>query len=141
MAEWTTVKTEIFDLLVADSTYLTNMDDPVAPAYRTFYERNPEVPTTFPYVVYEIEDVIQSQEHGRTLLVSSGNLAFGIWSKNSAKDFETISDRIVFLLHQKASESGWRAILAGMIPEVYDEEFDAHMKRVNFVLWNRTAII
>ena len=135
------MKTEIFDLLVADAQYLSDMDDPVAPAYRTFYERSPITPNVYPYVVYEIEDVIQSQEHGRTLLVSSGTLAFGIWSKDGGDTYETISDRIVFLLHQKASSSGWRAILASMIPEVYDEEFEAYMKRVNFTLWNRTAII
>jgi len=139
MAIWTDVKTQIRTVLTDDTTYLGLLDDPASSPYRTYYNMNPEEPV-YPLVVYGIEGGLQSEGHERSLLVSNSVLQFAIWARNNV--YETIADRIIYLLHNKKSGGGWRAILSNPnAAEGYDQEFDAWEKRISFTLWNREAII
>jgi len=133
-----TVKTAIYNRLVADVTYLALLGVPTSAPFQTFAERVPEEPT-FPEVVIVYDGGPADQDYDRTTLVTVDTVTFTAWTKDD--QFETILDRIVYLMHQKPFSTGFRLILSSKTGEIFNEEFDAYGKGAIFDLHYRRATI
>ena len=135
----TSVKTAIYNRLVADTTYLALLGVPTTAPYKTFVNLAPKEPT-FPEVVLTFGDTITDQEFDGDTLVSVGGFIATAWTLDHT--YETILDRIVYLVHQKPfTTTGFRLIFAGRGEEIFNEEFDAYGKQARFDLHYRREII
>jgi len=123
------LRTDIWTVLTEDATYISRMGSPASVPFQTFYIKPPEKPT-FPETVFHFPGTTYGQEHDRDILSSRVQVVFSIWTVD--EDYNSIADRIIFLLHQKEQSNGWRAILAFASDEVYDSEFDTYGKRLTF---------
>ena len=132
------VKTAIYNRLVADVTYLALLGVPTSAPFQTFAERVPEEPT-FPEVVIVYNGGPADQEFDATTLVTVDEVTITAWTEDDS--FETILDRIVYLMHQKPFSTGFRMILSGKTGETFSEEFDAYGKGATFDLHYRRATI
>ena len=132
------VKTAIYDRLVADTTYLALLDVPTAAPFQTYAERVPDEPT-FPEVVIVYGPGNTDQEFDATTLVTVDEVIITAWTEDDS--YETILDRIVFLMHQKPFSEGFRLISAGKTGEIFNEKFDAYGKGATFDLHYRRATI
>ena len=124
-----TIRSDVYNALVNDGTYISCMSGPTSVPYQTFFIRPPKLPS-FPETVFHFGSSIFNKEHGRTIIGSSIPLIFSIWSKDDA--CETIAKRIIFLLHQTEHANGWKAALANQSNQEYDEEFDVFGMRLIF---------
>ena len=134
----TTVKAAIYNRLVADVTYLALLGVPTTAPYQTFLNLAPKKPS-FPEVILTFGETSTDQEFDGDTLVSVGGFIATAWTLEHT--YETILDRIVYLMHQKPFTTGFRLIFAGRGEEVFNEEFDAYGKQVRFDLHYRRETI
>ena len=132
------VKTAIYNRLIADTAYLALLGVPTAAPYKTFTERVPKEPA-FPEVVIEYAGGPADQTFDKTTLVTVDEVTITAWARDDS--FETILDRIVYLLHQKPFTTGFRMILSGKTGETFNEEFEAYGKGATFDLHYRRETI
>lgn len=128
VAEVITLRNAIHLKLVEDETYRLLLGEPIAEPYQTYYINPPERPT-FPEVVWgpitgnyntDVADFLS-----QWLVVP-----FNVWAKSNV--YDTIADRIIWLLHHKSNTAGFSAMVQDVPQEIYDEDMDAFGVRFTF---------
>ena len=103
------LKKEIWDMLVEDSTYIGLVGSPSAVPYQTFYLRNPQRPT-FPEVVFSLAPARVNKNVAPEYLATEHELKFRIRTRDNG--YEGIGDRIVQLLqHKPNTDLGFRSVV------------------------------
>ena len=133
----TSLKQGIRNLIIADATYLTLMGSPTADHKNTFYMQPPVSPV-YPETVFWIEAPLFNGEMDRDLLSIMGALNINVWAKDNT--YESITDRLRILLHQKPVISKARIVLASMPQELYDQTLDAYGLNTVFNIYYRRAL-
>jgi len=129
------LKDQIYTTLTGDTTYKTLLGSPTAAPYRTFYIQPPEKPD-LPEVIYRFGNAVVSQEDVDYRLIKV-SLTITIWTLDAG--YETIAERIIYLLHQRPSKDsyGIRINLDTLTEELYDEELRAFGRAVIFQVFYR----
>jgi hypothetical protein len=132
-----TLKLAIRSALTNDAQYILAMGSPTTSPYNTYW-KNPPKPPSFPQVVYWLRPGQNDKSNDRNLMSIVYDLHVWIWVQG---DTETISNRIIYLLHQKGNSEGFRSILDREVEELYDEELNAWGLHLLFNLFHRREII
>ena len=104
------LKKEIWDMLVEDSTYIGLVGSPSAVPYQTFYLRNPIRPT-FPEVVFSLAPGRVNKNLAPEFLSTEYELKFRIRTWDGG--YEGIGDRIIQLLqHKPSADLGFRSVVS-----------------------------
>jgi len=132
------VRDKIFDMLVADATYLSLLGSPASAPYNTHYLRPPKTPT-LPQVVFMFHSGSVDGKSGRAILSSRIPCNFMVWTQDDT--YETIATRIKFLLlHEAPQTVGFTAILTNDSEELYDDDLNARGKLLQFTLLYRRGL-
>jgi len=135
MADGTTVKEAIRDVLIGDTTLMGLMGGPAAPEYNVFYLMPPD-PPRFPQIVFWI-GFGSAAPIDRPVLASTGELNVNVWAKTNV--CADIAERVVYLLHH-AKDLGARIVLEREPQELYDDELDAYGLNTVFSLFHRRSV-
>ena len=133
----TVIKKEIRSKLADDATYISLLGSPSGEPYKTYYVYPPTVPD-FPFVVFALRPGVVSDEFDKTLVVKRVDLTFNVWSRDDT--YETIADRIKYLLHQYGNENGFRIVYDRERSELYDKETNAYGVNIAFNLFSRQGM-
>ena len=134
----TSTKTAIRNMLILDATYLSLMGSPSDTVKHTYYLRAPVKPT-FPEVIFSIRPNITDQSFSKEFIVNVGTLLLEVWAKTN--DYETIVERIIYLLNHANGSAGFRAILSGEPAEMYNDDLNVYGLSLTFDLHMRRATI
>ena len=128
------LKKEIWDMLVEDSTYIGLVGSPSAVPYQTFYLRNPQRPT-FPEVVFSLAPARVNKNLSPDFLATEHELKFRIRTRDNG--YENIGDRIIQLLqHKPNADLGFRSVVS-QSKELVDHELRIFGKDLVFRVFYR----
>jgi len=134
----TSTKTAIRNMFINDATYLSLMGSPSDTVKHTYYLRAPVKPT-FPEVIFSIRPTVANQSFSKEFIVNVGTLLLEVWVKTN--DYESIADRIIYLLNHTNGSTGFRAILSGEPAEIYNADLNVYGLSLTFDLHMRRATI
>ena len=123
MARMTDMKTAIRSVLTSDTTYIGLVGSPTVAPYKTYYVY-PPTPPVFPFVVFSMRPAVSDGSVGKQIISKKIVLDFVAWDQGSA--YEDIAERIVWLLNQYGSSTGFRIIYDADKSELYDKELNAY---------------
>ena len=139
MALEKTLKENIYDALVADSTYLGYLGTPTSAPYRTYWTQPPE-PPDLPQVELRFLGATVRQDEDRPFEIGDNILRVTIRTRDSA--CENIADRVIRILHHAtASGRSWRAVLSGRPGELRDTRTNSWIKVLQFQVFYNGATI
>ncbi len=128
------LKKEIWDMLVEDSTYIGLVGSPSAVPYQTFYLRNPIQPI-FPEVVFSLAPGRVNKNLAPEFLSTEYELKFRIRTRDGG--YESIGDRIIQLLqHKPNADLGFRSVVS-QSKELVDHELRIFGKDLVFKVFYR----
>jgi hypothetical protein len=129
----TITKKEIRSRLTEDADYLSLLGSPSELPYKTFYVYPPEIPD-FPFVVFSLRPGVVNTDRDETIIDKRIDLTVNVWAYDSA--YESIADRIIYLLQQYGNENGFRVVY-DRSNELYDEETNAYGINLGFNVFYR----
>ena len=134
----TAQKLAVRDILTNDSTYLALLGNPSEEPYKTYYLYPPTVPD-FPYVVFAFSTANVDSEVDKYILQKRIELIVYVFAQDSL--YETIAERIVYLMHQTGDTNGFRIVYDRDNAEEYISKINAYMVSKIFNLFYRKEII
>lgn len=134
MAKMTDMKTAIRSVLTSDTTYLGLVGSPTVEPYKTYYVYPPTTPV-FPYVVFSMRPGVSDSSTGKLILSKKIVLNFVSWAQSSV--YEDIAERIIWLLNQYGSSTGFRIIYDVDNSELYNKELNAYGLSFSFNVFQR----